>query len=296
MTECGLCNNSPILLLVTKRVKANELSMKDTISFYGFTDSMEPRMKGMTEKRLKTLSYKGKVYNRVKFQGESMTFPEYYRMLSQQCVAFDSVESNGKTTYRAITPEGSYYPLNKTQFDFCRYLKAHGFDDNDKAAAYRQMETQKAEQAEKEADAAKAVAEEMEKKKAEQWRAYNEKLLGLMGKVAADYPDAMKIAAKYADKYRFPPDTRDELTIRLFRVPAILLNYESLMADALTNQFCDSNLSSYLETRNQCSRRLFQYFTGIKLPPTNRDTKAVLEKWKENPIIKIQRERNEPSR
>ena len=261
--------------------------MSDQLCFYGFTDGMNARLKGIVESRLSSKTEKGKKYTRVSHEGEIYSFPEYCRKLTQECVTFDSSTENGKPVYRAVLPNDSYYPLTKTQFDFCVYLKEHGFDSNEKAEAYQVSETERKEaQAKAEEAARESAKQEIERAGVVQAQ-FDREMLVLQKEVAEKYPAARQIAENFMDKRNIQPDMRQQVMVRLMRLPAILLNYERLSKNPDYTGICMSIVQSYTETHNKCSRKLFHLFTGITLPRNNRDTREAVDKWMKNPIISM---------
>lgn len=261
--------------------------MSEELCFYGFTDGMEARLKGIVESRLSCKTEKGKKYTRVSHVGETYSFPEYCRKLTQECVSFDAPSMNGKTDYRAVLPNGSYYPLSKTQFDFCVYLKKHGFDNNEKAAAYRVSLAQQKE-ARTEAEKAAREAEEQEYvRTAMIHNQFDKKIIELQKEVVEKYPKARQIVEQFIEKRNIPPEMREQTMVRLMRVPAILLNYEFLSQKPAYKEICTADLWSYTQTHNKCSRKLFRLFTGITLPNHNRDTRNAVDKWLKNPVISM---------
>jgi hypothetical protein len=248
---------------------------------------MDARLKGIVESRLSSKTEKGKKFTMVSHQGEIYSFPEYCRKLTQECVSFDSSSENGKTVYRAVLPNASYYPLTKTQYDFCVFLKEHGFDNDEKAEAYKVSEAERKEARAKAEEAARESARQEYERAGMVQARFDKEMLVLQKEVADKYPAARQIAECFMDKRNIQPEMRQQVMVRLMRVPAILLNYQRLSQNPDYAGICMSVLQSYTETHNKCSRKLFRLFTGITLPGNNRDTRATVEKWMNNPIISM---------
>ncbi len=261
--------------------------MSEELCFYGFTDGMEARLKGIVESRLSCKTEKGKKYTRVSHEGETYSFPEYCRKLTQECVSFDAPSLNGKTEYRAVLPNGSYYPLSKTQFDFCVYLKEHGFDNTEKATAYRVSAAQQKEARAAAEKAAREANEQTYMRMAMIHSQFEKEIIELQKEVVEKYPKARQIVAQFIEKRNIPPEMREQTMVRLMRVPAILLNYERLSQNPEYAGICMAELWSYTQTHNKCSRKLFRLFTGITLPNNNWGTRDVVDKWLKNPVISM---------
>jgi hypothetical protein len=261
--------------------------MADQLCFYGFTDGMDARLKGIVESRLSSKTEKGRKYTKVSHEGEVYSFPEYCRKLTQECVSFDSSSANGKTVYLAVLPNDSYYPLTKTQYDFCIFLKEHGFDNNEKAAAYKVSEAERKEAQAKAEEAARESAKQEIEKAGMVKAQFDKEMLLLQKEVSDKYPAARQIAENFMDKRNIQPEMRQQIMVRLMRLPAILLNYQRLSQNPDYAGICTSIVQSYTETHNKCSRKLFHLFTGITLPKNNRDTKEAVDKWLKNPIISM---------
>ena len=261
--------------------------MADQLCFYGFTDGMDARLKGIVESRLSSKTEKGKKFTKVSHQGEIYSFPEYCRKLTQECVSFDSSSENGKTVYRAVLPNASYYPLTKTQYDFCVFLKEHGFDNDEKAAAYKVSAAERKEAQAKAEEAARESANQGYERARMIQAKFDNEMFRFQKEVAEKYPAARQIAENFMDKRNIQPEMRQQIMVRLMRLPAILLNYQRLSQNPDYACICTSIVQSYTETHNKCSRKLFHLFTGITLPKNNRDTKEAVEKWMKNPVISM---------
>ena len=116
---------------------------------------------------------------------------------------------------------------------------------------------------------------------------FDNEMFRFQKEVAEKYPAARQIAENFMDKRNIQPEMRQQIMVRLMRLPAILLNYQRLSQNPDYACICASIVQSYTETHNKCSRKLFHLFTGITLPKNNRDTKEAVEKWMKNPVISM---------
>lgn len=247
------------------------------MTFYGYTDSMDPTKKALTEKRLTT---HGK-YTGVSYQGRQYTYPEYIRLLVKQGGDFIARKgANSKTEY-GLYVEGempclgggtkSYtardrrliVTLTKTQYDFAVYLRAHHFDDDSVAQAF---EAEEKERIAREA-AARTEQEESERRAEEAECARRKDFERLISEKTQEVFDAhpevfVAIRNLFMNKIGGYHPHHGKL------VGAI-----ALMPDPLAKEF----LQELLRPGNKGSRACFELLTGLTLPDGVRDTREFID-------------------
>lgn len=254
------------------------------MTFYGYTDSMSPAQKALTEKRLTT---HGK-YAGVSYHGRQYTYPEYLRLLVKQGGDFISrKESNGKTEY-GLYVDGEMPCLNgdtksytardrclsvtltKTQYDFAVYLRKHHFDDDATAQAF---EADEKERIAKEA-AARTEQEESERRAEEAECARRKEFEHLLEEKAQEVFDAHP-EVYVAIRYLFMGKIGNYHPHNGKLVGAI-----ALMPDPLARE----RLQELLRPVNKGSRACFELLTGLTLPKGARDTTQFVESLGTLPI------------
>lgn len=247
------------------------------MTFYGYTDSMVPAKKALTEKRLTT---HGK-YTGISYRGRQYTYPEYIRLLVKQGGDFIACKgSNGKTEYGLYvdgeipcTDGGtkSYtardrrltVTLTKTQYDFAIYLRAHHFDDDATAQAFEAKEKERI---------AREAAERTEREEAER-RAED-----------AEHARRKDFERLISEKTQEVFDAHPEVFVairNLFmnkiggyrRVLGELTGVIALMPDPLARE----RLQDLLHPANRGSRACFELLTGLTLPDGTRDTREFID-------------------
>lgn len=247
------------------------------MTFYGYTDSMSPAQKALTEKRLTTHGR----YAGVSYRGRQYSYPEYIRLLVKQGGDFIArKESNGKTEYglyvdgempcadggtKSYTAQDRYasVTLTKTQYDFAVYLRAHHFDDDAVAHAFELTEK---ERIAREA-AARTEQEESERRAEEAECARRKDFERLISEKTQEVFDAhpeVYIAVRnlFMSKLGGYRRALGELT-----------GVIALMPDPLARE----HLQDLLHPANRGSRACFELLTGLTLPDGTRDTREFID-------------------
>lgn len=259
---------------------------KLAVCFYGYTDAMPAMKRGRIEGDLSSKKQKGVLYKRVSYEGEIYSYTEYLRVILKGATELKETSLSpyqDKKEYRVCYPNSWIVPLNKTQYEFCKYLWENGFTDDAKAEAYQQEEERKKQEEIARIREQKHLEDEEIKKRADERKRYAAHVMSLCPAVYDAYPKAVAIVRKYTDKF-YGADK--PISVRLFRVPALLLNWNAIMADDFLSKYAEEDLRNYLLTHNACSRKLFTLFTGIRLPANNKGTSDAVTSWLQNPTVK----------
>ena len=264
---------------------------KLAVCFYGYTDAMPAMKKGRIEGDLSCKQKKGVVYRFVSYEGDRYSFTEYLRVILKGATELKETTYRDKTEYRVCYPNSMIVPLNKTQYAFCKYLWENGFADDVKAEAYQQAEERKKQEEAARLEEQQRRENEEIKKRIDERKQYNAHVISLCSAVCDAYPKAVAIVRKYTDKYyrkymdKFYGSDKP-ISVRLFHVPALILNWKAIMDDDVFSKYAEEDLRNYLLTHNSCSRKLFTLFTGIKLPANNKGTYDAVTSWLQNPTVK----------
>lgn len=243
------------------------------MSYYGFTDNMSPMQKARVEK---ILSQRGK-YTSVSYAGRLYSWPEYIRTIVSQ--GGDFIEKdlpdgrieygvyadsyvNGKPEYRA-SDKKVYIPLNKTQYEFARYLRRNRFDEDDVAETHRQEEAEReAMKTQMERLEEQRIAEEVEAKRRAQ-EDFQRRMEQVTQEVIAEDGQFLEALQKIFSRQSCPISARSTLLLGAIR----------LLPEPQAKLF----LQEMLHTGNKASRMAFEVFTGRKLPASNRETRILIE-------------------
>lgn len=256
---------------------------KRAVCFYGYTDTLPAMKKGRVESDLSCKRKKGVVYKYVSYDGETYSYTEYLRVILKDAIGLKENTYQDRTDYRVCYPNSMIIPLNKTQYEFCKYLWENGYADDAKAEAYRQQEKQREEEEIARIREQQKQRDEEIKMRVEEKKKYDSRIMDLCVEVQSSYPKAVRIVRRYIDKVY---DAGKPIIPRLFHAAALVLNWQSIMADDICKKYAEADLRNYLATHNPCSRKLFTLFTGLNLPPNNKGTEEVINAWLQNPIVK----------
>jgi len=149
---------------------------------------------------------------------------------------------------------GVFYDVTKTEWDFANYLIDAGFTTEEAVNNKIAEEVIMREKAAEEARQAEKEAEKKRQDEAEFMRWLDDKAL------------------------TYPPNERAKLQDQIFADiygKTQPFNRRSLvLIDHFDNPVCKGHLCPYLHTDNKASRKLFECLTGLKLPRSNKETKA----------------------
>ena len=168
-----------------------------------------------------------------------------------------------KVTYCMRNPDGSYYDLNKSQWEFAKWL-SENFNDFESAIAVDFAITEKAEAEAEAAERAEIEAREREEKERIEKDNFKRECI----EVAKQYIDtplhesAVSMGKRYTDSFK----DRSETYIRGI-CANLLLVY--VYADKIENPLARQALIEWLHTGNKASPKCFEAWTGLKLPNTN---------------------------
>ena len=247
--------------------------------FYGFASDKTEMQRNNIYSRLTSVRRKGTTYTGVNYNGTRYSYTEYYRQLVKEAEDLNAVERNGKTEYRFVFPNHMIIPLNKTQYEFALYLKENGFADDAKAEAFYAQE----QQALREQHDKEKADEEAATEKRKEYSAQNKAMDSLLDQWVLDmekeHPHAMAVARKISADHGYAYNAR------LLRILALMHNSKLLHDSAVARELYQRKMRESLYTDNKVSRKLFQLYSGMALPNTEKGTAEVLEKWYESPVV-----------
>lgn len=247
--------------------------------FYGFANGKSEMQRNNIYTRLTSVKTKGKTYSGVLYEGKRFSYTEYIRQLVKESDDLQVVERDGKKEYRIMFPNHTMVQLNKTQYDFAVYLKENGFQDDAKAEAFydqqqaEAIERAKKEKADEQAAAEKRIAYNIAKHE------FEEKLQKWIDETESSNPYAVAVAMKTAT------DSGYNYNVRLLRALALMKHVDYMQESEATSQLYRNALRESLYMGNKTSRRLFQLYSGLKLPNTEKGTTEVLEQWYSSPKV-----------
>lgn len=250
-----------------------------TLCFFGFADQKSEMQKSNIYARLSSVRRRGQSYSGVNYNGKQYSYTEYIRQLVKEAVEFRIVDHDGKKEYRIMFPNHMMVTLNKTQYDFAVYLKENGYEDDAKADAYyaqyskESAEKYEREKAEEQAAAERRVQYNIRKHEFEssldQWIAETEQ----------SHPYAVSIAQKKSEDLGYPYNHR------LMRVLALMCHSEMLNESDVAQEMFNKAIRESLYVGNKVSRKLFELYSGFKLPSTEKGTTEALEQWLQSPVV-----------
>ena len=245
--------------------------------FYGFANGKSEMQRNNIYTRLTSVKTKGKTYSGVLYEGKRFSYTEYIRQLVKESDDLQVAERDGKKEYRIMFPNHTMVQLNKTQYDFAVYLKENGFQDDAKAEAFydqqqaEAIERAKKEKADEQAAAEKRIAYNIAKHE------FEEKLQKWIDETESSNPYAVAVAMKTAT------DSGYNYNVRLLRVLALMKHSEYMQESETASQIYRNAIRESLYMGNKTSRKLFQVYSGLKLPNTEKGTTEVLERWLSSP-------------
>lgn len=231
--------------------------------FLGFTDEIkEPRKTKVENSLSHCYTYKGDYYNEVEFLCTKLLEESYLEIEEN----YTTLKRNGertkpRTLYMFCEKDSRrYFELNKTQYDFVKYLIENGFNTEEKILTYDKADVEKIE-AFKKAEEEKKRLQEDTKRKAEEEK---EKFKEWMWEESEKVPQFQKdiVNAVFMGIYG------QQNTWNYSIVPCIN-NYN--------NPMCKEEIISRLHNDNKASIKIFECLTGLKLPKGYKERVAYLE-------------------
>ena len=247
--------------------------MKITNTFFGFTNSMQSMKKVRTENILN----KRYCYNNV-----VMTCKEHiYKLLKagawaeiDPAYSYYSKRLGGKTKpktdyqihYKEIFDGKQievFSSVTKTEYNYFCYLQDNGFLDDTKAQTYVNHEVAQA------AEVKRQEMEQAEKEKAEQERRETEEKTfnSWIEAQIETYPENEKLSIA---RNIFLSDIGSYSDYNLKKL--------LILIDNIDNAACKDRLYEWLAHYNKSSKKIFHHITGIKLPQTDKETFALLDR------------------
>lgn len=247
--------------------------------FYGFANGKSEMQRNNIYTHLTSVKTKGKTYSGVLYEGKRFSYTEYIRQLVKESDDLQVAERDGKKEYRIMFPNHTMVQLNKTQYDFAVYVKENGFADDAKAEAFYAQE----QQALREQHDKEKADEEAAAKKRKEYSAQNTAMDALLDQWVLDmekeHPHAMAVARKIAADHGYAYNAR------LLRILALMHNSKLLHDSAVARELYQRKMRESLYTGNKVSRKLFQLYSGMTLPNTEKGTAEVLEAWYKSPAV-----------
>ena len=235
------------------------MDLKET--YLGFTDNMKPMQKTRTEKMLDNikryngivLSNKQFIYNELE-EGSKLEMEEDVQYWSRKIGDY----TKPKTEYRLRDNEKhiSYWVIEKTLYDFAKYVLENDFLNKENVKAFITEEQAKIKQAEE-------LKAEQEEKQRQQVKA-NHEFEKWLKEQAINYNNTQKL----------------ELIEKIFIAETGQFGGGSIQLLVLIDNFddpmCKNKLKSWLSYFNTASLKTFFYITGINLGKTDKEIQAKL--------------------
>lgn len=239
--------------------------MFNTKSYYGFTANCTPMQRGRKEEQLEKLfRYDGKIFRFADF-AVYMIFENGYAPITKTYThgminGYYGKEwgelSKPKTEYRLESDtESLFYTINKTLFEYCNYI-IDTFSTISDAEIFAQQEAENTEKARLE-EKARQEAERIAKEgKAQQIKAYKE---WLCTEREAYTGTAEENLCKAIFEYCYG----DNNTVTCCDV--------IILAKDIENPLSRQELINRLHNGNKASIKIFEHYTGIKLPKNQKE-------------------------
>lgn len=183
----------------------------------------------------------------------------------------------GDTEYLILDLLGnSYngYRVNKTQYGFAEYLNAN-FDDINKVRAYDEQEQLEQELAfklkQQRYQEEEQIARELARKRKEYGRMIDDEGIGYVGTEVETKKNEL-----WAKVYK---DSKPQLQFWPFQIIALINHIDDLTARQI--------LVSRLHTTNRASTKLFEWYSGVKLPKTMKARAEYLMSLKSTDLNKL---------
>lgn len=245
--------------------------MEKTNSYFGFTDKCTPMQKAKKEAQLDKLFKNGGEIMRFADFAVCMTFEKGYKgatktithgMINGYFGREYGELSKPRTEYLFGNPEDCFYIINKTLFDYCNYI-TNTFNSFEEAETYAKAEAERKAEQEKLAEKARIEAEKAEQEKEQQKIIFNNWFFSECKKCIGT--DEGKLCQKIFTHY-YGETVRRPTSV----FGAIVLTKN------IKNPMCRQELIERLHNGNKAGIKVFECFTGIKLPKTYKERIKVL--------------------
>jgi hypothetical protein len=239
------------------------MNIKNT--FFGFTDNLNTLQKGKAEKVLD---------NAVRVDGVLMTEKEFiykklqegYRPTIEYNYSYYSSKTDSMTKpkddYRLVSPDESFYSVNKTLYNYSVYLLENDLINEHIAANFIMEEQNKIKQ--EEAEKQRIQAEEKAKKEEE--KRQQEEFKNWLNENQTQYSNVQKLNL-VREIFLNEKGYFDDLYGK--RILTLIENID--------NPHCRKMLKDILHSGNTTSKKVFSHITGIKLPSTDKGTMPILD-------------------
>jgi len=234
-------------------------------TFLGFTDTLTPMQKSKVSSTLDTqikhnnviMPKKQFIYNKLQ-EGYTPHVEEDVSCYSRKLGDY----TKPKTEYRLSNPEGSYYDITKTEYNFAIYIVQNDFLDVVKAKQYIDAEQNRLAQLAQE-EFNRKQQEKLDKENLQQQK---QEFDSWLSEQAENYSDDTKLDLA---KSIFESEQGDYNELYLCKLLVTIDNIDILA--------CKEKLKNSLYSHNKTSKKVFYYVTGIKLPATDKGTFEILD-------------------
>jgi len=234
-------------------------------TFLGFTDSLTLLQKSKVSSTLDTQIKHNNVIMPKK-QFIYLKLNEGYIPIIEEDVSYYSRKlgdyTKPKSEYRLSNPEGSYYTITKTEYNFATYLIENDFLDVVKAKQYidaEQIKLAQLAQIEFNRKQQEKLDKELLKQQKQEFDLW-------LSEQAENYSDNTKLDLA---KTIFESEQCDYNELYLCK---LLVTIDNIDITA-----CKEKLKNSLYSHNKTSKKVFYHITGIKLPSTDKGTMEIID-------------------
>jgi len=234
-------------------------------TFLGFTDSLTLLQKSKVSSTLDTQIKHNNVIMPKK-QFIYLKLNEGYIPIIEEDVSYYSRKlgdyTKPKSEYRLSNPEGSYYTITKTEYNFATYLIENDFLDVVKTKQYIDAEQIKLTQLAQ----IEFNRKQQEKQHKELLQQQKQEFNNWLSEQAENYSDNTKLDLA---KTIFESEQCDYNELYLCK---LLVTIDNIDITA-----CKEKLKNSLYSHNKTSKKVFYHITGIKLPSTDKGTMEIID-------------------
>ena len=234
-------------------------------TFLGFTDSLTLLQKSKVSSTLDTQIKHNNVIMPKK-QFIYLKLNEGYIPIIEEDVSYYSRKlgdyTKPKSEYRLSNPEGSYYTITKTEYNFATYLIENDFLDVVKTKQYidaEQIKLAQLAQIEFNRKQQEKLDKELLKQQKQEFDLW-------LSEQAENYSDNTKLDLA---KTIFESEQCDYNELYLCK---LLVTIDNIDITA-----CKEKLKNSLYSHNKTSKKVFYHITGIKLPSTDKGTMEIID-------------------